>query len=303
MKKTVILPIAAALLLHTTAQPAAAQDLMNFRMTAVQTAFNVDALAEADAVTQGALYIDNYSAISQMRVILKSDDPLVIENGDFTRDPSQTGSDGNPKVAFFSKYSLATYTQYNDTTGRSNLALWYGPETGEGGGNYYAGGEVDQADSSLLQFDIRIPQGTEVGDYTCYVSTDSRTIAGTITEDDFFAFYQRQPLEVGTDLTLTPVTISVYRRGDVDCNGEIGAADSQWALLIYANSILIGEELSDDDVAAIAGIEHGAAARHAADIDGDGEVTATDAQGILIYYARCLVGDTPDWDNVFEGYD
>lgn len=302
MKKTVILPIAAALLLNTTAQPAAAEDLMNLRMTAAQTAFNVDALAEADAVTQGALYIENYSGISQMRVILKSDAPLVIENGDFTRDPSQTGADGNPKVAYFAKYSLATYTRHNETTGRSNLALWYGPETGEGGGNYYAGGEVDQADSSFLQFDIRIPQGTEVGDYTCYISTDSQTIAGTITDDDFFAFYQRQPLKVDTDLTLTPVRLAVYRRGDVDCNGEISIEDAQWALMLYASSTLIGEEPSDDGAAALVGIAHGAAARHAADIDEDGAVTVDDAQGLLIYYARSLVGDTPDWDNIFEGY-
>lgn len=302
MKKTLILPVVAALLLHAAAQPAAAEAeaLMDFRLTAAQTAFEVGQLAEGDAVTQGAMYIENYSGVSQLRVILKSDAPLIIENGDFTRDSEIIAPDGNPKVAFFSDYSLAAYTQYNEITGRSNLALWYGPETGEGGGNYYAGGEVDQADSSLLHFDIRIPQGTPVGDYTCYISTDSRQLAGTIVEDDFFAFYQRKELAVDTDLTLTPVKLAVYRRGDVDCNGEISVEDAQWALMIYANVVLGGTAFLDDDVAALVGIEHGAAAARAADITGDGEISVVDAQGILNYYAASLIGDSPEWEDMYQ---
>lgn len=301
MKKTVIILTAAAILLNVTAQPAAAEsDLMNFRMSAAQTAFSVDALADGDAVTHGALYIDNYTAISQVRVILKSDAPLVIENGDYTRDPSQIGPDGNPKIAFFSDYSTAAYTQYNAETGRSNLALWYGPETGESGGNYYASGTVDQADSSFLSFDIRIPQGTAVGDYTCYISTDSRQLAETIVEYDFFALNHRQKLAVGTDLTLTPVKLAVYRRGDVNCDGTVDVEDAMWTLQAYVTASVADLPFSDEIFGDMIGIAHGYAACMAADASEDGNIELEDAMGILTYSVESIAGNAPEWSNIFK---
>lgn len=301
MKKTAIVLTASAILLNAAPPPAAADsDLMDLRMTAAQTAFSVESLAEGDAVTQGAVYIDNYSGISQMRLILKSDAPLVIENGDFTRDLAQTGPDGNPKIAYFTDYGTAVYTQYNADTGRSNLALWYGKETGQSGGNYYASGVVDQADSSFLSFDIRIPQGTAVGDYTCYISTDSRPIAGTIMEYDFFAYNLRQELAVGTDLTLTPVKLAVYRRGDVNCDGAVDVVDAMWTLQAYVTSKVADLPFSDVIFGDMIGIAHGYAACMAADASEDGVIELEDAMGILTYSVESIAGNTPEWGDIFD---
>lgn len=301
MKKSAIMLTAAAILMNTAAQPVSADgERMNLRMSAAQTAFSVDALADGDAVTQGALYIDNYSGISQIRVILKSDAPLVIENGDFTRDPNQTGPDGEPKISFFTNYSTAIYTQKGVQSGRSNIALWYGEETGASDGNYYATGVIDQADSSFLSYDIRIPQGTPVGDYTCYISTDSRTITDTITEDDFFAFNRRQALVPGTDLTLTPVKLSVYRRGDVNCDGTVDIADAQCALKIYVETVVVAVDCTDEDIAALANTPHGYTARMAADASEDGTILLDDPLGILRYAVEVMVGSTPQWSDIYH---
>lgn len=75
-------------------------------------------------------------------------------------------------------------------------------------------------------------------------------------------------------------------RGDVDGDGEVTAADAQFALLAYSD-IISGEET-------------GLTAKQmlAADVTGDGILSADDSQFILIYYINTVTGNTVIWDDL-----
>lgn len=300
MKKNAIPALAAAALLCAAAPAASADALMNFRVDARQTAVSTDTLAKGDLVTPGNVFIDNYSGISQMRLILKSDAPLVIENGDFVREEGVLGPDRNPKLALFNTYSTAVYTQNNAETGRTNVAVLYGEEAGEAGGGYYAAAGLDHADSALLQFDLRILQNTPVGDYICCISTDVRQIAGgLLTDEDSYIYFNRQQLTLDTDFRFTPLTFSVYRRGDVNCDGTVALEDAQRALSLYVTGIT-GLTPGTDELKTITGTDHVGAAQRAADASEDGNMSLEDAQGILLYYVESITGTTPDWTHIFS---
>ena len=109
LKKSLAVLTAAAICGTGFAPASAADDIMSFRMAADQTTVYTDALAEDDVVIGGGVYIDNYSGISNMRLILKSDAPLTIENGDFTRDPEKTDRWGEKLHMMFPKHDQAEY--------------------------------------------------------------------------------------------------------------------------------------------------------------------------------------------------
>ena len=159
LKKLAVLT-AAALCTNGIMPAAAADDVMTFRMTADTDTIYTDQLENEDAVVHGGVRIDNYTGLTNLRLMLKSDSPLTIENGDFTRDPVKTDKRGEPLHYMFPEHDQADYMQYSAVTGESNVVLWYAK-----------GFVQDQIavmgnpDTTFVDFDIRIPKGTPVGTY------------------------------------------------------------------------------------------------------------------------------------------
>ena len=102
LKKLAVLT-AAALCTNGIMPAAAADDVMTFRMTADTDTIYTDQLENEDAVVHGGVRIDNYTGLTNLRLMLKSDSPLTIENGDFTLESGATfllevGKDDNGSV-------------------------------------------------------------------------------------------------------------------------------------------------------------------------------------------------------------
>lgn len=295
MKRFGITAVGASVLLGMLSMTASAEDIMTFRMAADETAFTTEKTAKEDQVIHGGLYIDNYTALNCFRVILKSDAPLVIENGDFTRLKGETDQYGDPHLAFFKEYDEAVYTPKSVIDDDTNIAVWRGVSDFP-----RKNGEVYHADSSILSFDIRIPKDTPPGDYQCYISTEVKTVAGDMKNPDFYATSAEKDLKIGEDILLEPLTIEVYQRGDVNCNGEVGVEDAQFALNYYVSVILSGSKLSDDEQAALLGTKSIRSAVRAAEVSGDKLIQVEDAQGILMYATEALTGNEPNWDKIFS---
>lgn len=306
MKRTLITLGTAALTLANLTAPASAADLMTLRLSAEKTAFTTEEISSGDRVVHGGLYIDNYTGIAKLRLILRNDLPVTIENGGFTMDPNGAlDSDGNPRHGFFESHSTAMYTPESLIDDDKNIALWLGPEKIENGkGTSNANGVVRNPDCSFLSFDYRIPKDTPVGDYSCYISEkvikSVSEIDGTVTViPDLQVSDEKHPLTLGKDFDIKPVRFSVYMRGDVNCDGEISSEDAQIALLYYVRQELTHKTVTDADMEEIAHTKHAQAARYAADASADGKPDASDAQGILQYYVRRLAGKDADWNQIF----
>ena len=236
---------------------AADGETMAFRMLAERTFVSTADLADGDLVIGGALYIDNYTGISDMKLRLKTDAPLVIENGGFTRDPSRKDSDGGAKQCYFEAHGTAIYTGVNDEGELKNIALWYGP------GDCNEPGVVENPDSSFLTFQVRIPKGTPAGVYRGYISEGQEINIVGQTVFDFSCYNGPVPAEV----RLIPFTITVADEpltGDMDGDGTRTVADAV-ALLKFLTEVEMPEAFTAE----------------AADVNGDGMVTMQDAQQLL----------------------
>jgi len=307
MKQNLVRGLAAlcAAALTVTAMPAAAEDeaVMTLRMYAEQTYVMQSALSEEDAVIAGALYIDNYSGICTLNLHMLSDEPLHIESGDFTRDPSRqvyVGRDPDTKEpiyedkqTLFEDYSEARYTQHSDITGLENVVMWCSP-----GWTMNETAVLEDPDSSFLSFEIRVPKGTPAGQYRCYLATGMRELEGGKYSSEFYLTSDKG--NVSEDVVLQPCTITVEPaalRGDVNCNGKIEAADAQRALHYYVDR-LAQVSRSEQMLEVLFDTPFIHTAMEAADVDEDGNVSAVDAQCILQYYVLQLAGKTPNWDHV-----
>ena len=182
LKKLAVLT-AAALCTNGIMPAAAADDVMTFRMAAETDTVSTAQLAEGDVTVHGGVYVDNYSGLTSMRMMLKSDAPLVIENGGFTVDPEKLDASGQPMHLLFSEHADAAYTQHSNFTGEDNIILWYAK-------NYTkdAIASVNDPASSFVDFDVRIPKDTPPGDYRIYISTDIQYNAAGLIDEDFFAY-------------------------------------------------------------------------------------------------------------------
>ncbi|MBP0971886.1 MAG: hypothetical protein J5753_07580, partial [Oscillospiraceae bacterium] len=191
--------------------PAAAADdaVMTFRMAAETDTVTTDQLADGDVTVHGGVYIDNYTGLTSMRMMLKSDAPVVIENGGFTVDPEKTDASGQPMHLLFSEHADATYTQHSDFTGEDNIILWYAK-------NYTkdAIANINDPASSFVDFDVRIPQDTPPGDYSIYISTAIQYNAAGLMEEDFFAYCRGDQLVLDENIILEPFTIHVLDPAD-----------------------------------------------------------------------------------------
>lgn len=302
MKKLALkLSAAASAICLLTMPAAAAEDIMTLRMAADKIAFTTDEIAKGDSVVHGNLFIDNYTGLSEFRLILKSDDPISIENGDYTRDATEKGPDGELHLSYFENYSRADYTQKSPVfPDLSNIILWYGPENQETTGDFLLTGKLRKADEALLKFDVRIPKDTKAGDYKCYISTEVQQERDNPPEYDFFAYNEKIRYQPNENIILKPLTLSVYTRGDVNGNGEIGVDDAQVTLNYYVTTVVAGNKLTDEQIAEMLGTSSIQAAKLAADASLNNEIGADDAQLILRYYTESITGKTPSWDSLTE---
>lgn len=299
MKRIAAIFCSAAMTAAALTLPADAADLMTLRLGAEQTVINTDDLASGDKMIKGGLYFDNYTGISKLRMILRSDAPIQIENGGFTLDPDGAlDSDGNVRHALFEEHSEAMYTAKSTVDDDTNIIVWYGGHT-DGVDPYYQNGVIRNAGSSFLSFDYRIPQGIKAGEYKCYVSEKVVTTESGMFVKDLTLSDETHQLEPNKEFALQPVTFTVYTRGDLNCDGSISTEDAQAALVCYVQQDLAKKTLTDKEFSEIAKTKLVNPARLAADASGDGILDVKDAQGILQYYVNSLAGNKPDWNTIF----
>ena len=288
MKHYQIFAAAAALAMCSTAALSASADeaaVMSFRMAADKTVICTDDLASQDVVLKGGLYVDDYSGLTSLRLILKSDDPVVIENGGYTVDPEKKDKDGEPLHLLFAEHSDATYTQKAEASDDTNVVLWYAKDYTKD-----AVAKVNDAASSFVHFDVRIPKGTKPGDYKCYISEEVKKNAADLNEEDSFVYQGDKQLTFGQDLILKPLELIVYTFGDTNLDGNVSIEDAQLTLKAYT--------------AGVAGKPHNLtpAQVKACDITENGEVGVDDAQWILKYYtAKYVAGiESTTWESIMK---
>lgn len=288
---------AAVMMLTAFSEPASAEESgMTFRMAAERCYFTASELAEGDAVVKGGLYIDHYSGISSMKLRLMSDAPLVIENGDFTRDASRTEYDGDKLVAkqsYFAAHGSTLYTGYSDLDGSlKNIALWYGP-----GSLKPEAGTVENPDGSFLSYEIRIPQNTPAGVYRCYVSEGADALSGGLINPDLFV-YDGEGDECDVQLEACEIVVEpAALRGDVNCDGVVDVLDAQAALRYYA-TVTLTQNSDESLMKRVLGTPFIHTGREAAEIIGDADIDLKDAMAILRYSSILMTGGTPSWDDV-----
>lgn len=308
MKKRFLRPavsgIAAAVFLAAMPASAAGSAPMTFRIDAGQHYVLQSDLKEGDLLIPGELYIENYSGITEMALQLKSDAPLHIENGDFTRDDSRMefyGTDPEtleklyrPKPCYFKDYSEGRYTQHSEETGEENAVLWCSS-------GFLSGkpGELYRPESSFLSFDIRVPADTPAGVYFCYLSTEVNSITDTLVQRDFYVFNGSADVTASAALKSFKLTVEpapLY--GDVNCDGNVSVEDAQIALRYYTEQ-LAQKVLTDDGLAVLFETPYIHTAAEAADVSHESGITVEDAQGILQYYTALLAHKTPQWSDFF----
>lgn len=261
---------------------------MTFRLTASQTYLTASDVADGDMVLDGAMYIDNYSGINMMRFVIGNDEGIVIENGGFS-DPCFLEGDYNPET------SANVYNDYAETFDKRNLVVWYGP------GSIWTNGVVADETASLVEFDIRIPQGTAPGRYNIYFDQSVITLSSGKQAEMFYVYNEDgkygedDRAAVGAEgcfVTIEPAAL----RGDVDCNGAITSADAMDVVRYYVMKEIIGE--TDEMKCMLAMNElYPHTAFEAGDVDYDGTCTMYDGLCILKYFVtETILGKTPDWD-------
>ena len=290
MSRLAAVLISAALCAPVTAS--AEDGTMQFRLTAAKTYFTEEALRSGDALTDGALRIDNYSGLSYLRLHLVSDDPVSIENLDFARDSSRKEPDGSYKQCYFETHG-DTALSIPDENGKSkNICLWYGPGKVEP-----QNGVVENPDSPFLTFSVRVPQGTKAGVYQANLSKEVTISDVGQKEYDFQAYSGSDRV----DVPCVPLQIVVEPEallGDVDCSGTVEFYDASLALRLFTLTSSGGFELTDDEIAEITGTPYIHTALTAADVDRNQKIEASDASAILVYATMKMIGLNPSWDDL-----
>lgn len=286
MKQHKIFAAAAAAMLFASAavSASAADEPMTFRIDAKESAVCLDNMTD-DAVLKGEVFIDNYTGLTSLRLILKSDEPVVIENGDYTRNPDKKDKNGDPLHRLFEEHSAMEYMQYSPDTGASNVVLWYSK-----GFVNDEPAKVSDPTSSFVSFDIRVPKDTKPGDYKCYISTEVVTNVAGQKEEDFFAYGGKNQLELDKDVKLAPLDVAVYLIGDSNLDGFVDVADAQKTLMAYTEGIAGNDPKLTK------------AQTLASDVVKDGKVSVDDAQVILKYYTEKVVAGKKDttWEQFLQ---
>ncbi len=274
------------------ALPAAAEgETMAFRLELQQTELTVESLAVADAVIHGALYIDDYSGISSMRIVLANDEGITIENGGFSDPCYLVGRDEDCNI----------YNAYSETHDVSNMVVWYGPIADDG--ISWGNTPVDDAAASFIEFDVRVPQGTAAGEYDIYL--DQRSL--TLTSGKLFpllSIYAEEG-EYGDDLPAVETigcTINVVdnsgTRGDVNSDSAVDITDAIRVLSFYNACHVMGTGVEDLYKEKLDPVKPDAAFA-VSDVNNDSVRDIADAVLILRYYTyRDIMRQDITWEEL-----
>ena len=142
-----------------------------------------------------------------------------------------------------------------------------------------------------------------------YKLTDAETVQKAILD----AGYDQETIEangIKEGMEVSDLIVYLVNRGDTNLNGTVGAEDAQYALVYYTATLVAqetaGELLADPDATYLK--DKGELAEkylpfshYAADAaNGDGKITAEDAQAILSYFTCWVVSHIEgewSWDN------
>lgn len=263
---------------------------MSFRLTASQNYLTASQVAEGDVVLRGAMYIDNYTAINMMRLVIGSDEGIVIENGAFS-DPNFLEGDYAPDT------SQNVFNSYSETHDVANLITWYGP------GALWEDGAVADENASFVEFDIRIPQGTAPGRYNIYFDQRDLTLSSGLKFPLFTVYCEAG--KYGQDdrpavavencfVTIEPSAL----RGDVTCDGIVDPQDAIAVLRFYTDYNVIGAGALEECLPALNEL-YPHTAYEAADADLSSACDTGDAIAILQYYTSVtLLEMDVTWEDV-----
>lgn len=273
---------------------AAVGENMALRLELEQTELTVTSLADADAVIHGALYIENYSGICSMRIVVASDAGIMVENGGFSDPCYLEGRNETRNV----------YNPYSEVHDVSNLVMWYGPTAADGVS--YADTPVSDENASFIEFDVRVPQGTAAGEYDIYL--DQRSL--TLSSGKLFPLFSlyAEAGEYGDDLPAVDAigcTITVKDNsaaegnlGDVNSDGKVDTVDAVRVLQFYNACHIMGNDVEEDYKEKL-DAAHPDVAFAVSDINGDRIRDTADAVLILRYYTHHdILNDGITWDEL-----
>lgn len=278
--------VSAAVLSLSSVPVSASETPMTLRLYAEPSAYtedarvSVDELAENGGLISGALFIDSYTGISEIMLMLKSDDPLTIVNGGFA------------EPAYFAASSTARFYPTRESDGAPlNSVLWYGPENADA---YYDTGVVNDPSLPFLRFDVSIPQDTAPGTYKLYIAEGQTVNSVGQIEKDFFIYNGDDVPEV----TFLPAAVTVepaLLRGDCNNDGHVTLNDAI-AVLSYNNYLMMEMTVSNADLEELFGTPYVYGAVKQSDVNRSGDVTLDDAISIITYYNYTVADLDPDWD-------
>lgn len=278
--------------------PAAAErENMALRLELEKTEVTVASLENADVVIHGALYIEHYSGICSMRIVVASDEGITVENGGFSDPCYLEGRDEKRNV----------YNLYSEVHDVSNLVMWYGPNAADGVS--YADTPVSDENASFIVFDVRVPQGTAAGSYDIYL--DQRSL--TLSSGKQFPLFKlhAEAGEYGDDLpdvdvigcTITVKDDSVAEGvpGDVNSDGAIDTTDAVRVLQFYNACHVMGNGVERDYMEKLDQAAPDVAFA-VSDVNKDGIRDIADAVLILRYYTHHdILNDSITWDELMTG--
>ncbi len=291
---------AAALVLSTGcfSLPAVAADVqMTFRLTVEENLFTVQELAESEQVVHGAMYIENYTGISSMRIVIANSEGIVIENGGFADPCYLEGREESRNV----------YNSYSEVHDVSNLIAWYGPYADDGVS--WADTPVADENAAFVEFDVRIPQGTPAGQYQIYFDTrDLELSSGKLYPlFNVYCFGGKYddielPAVLREECSITVVDESVLNGtgnlGDVDSDGDVDTTDAMSVLHFYNACHVIGDGNESEYMERLDPVLP-EVAYSVSDINGDGIRDTVDALWIILYYNRVtLLGEDITWEQL-----
>lgn len=266
-------------------------ETMALRLEVEQTELTVASLADADAVIHGALYIENYSGICSMRIVVSSDEGITVENGGFSDPCYLEGRDEKRNV----------YNPYSEVHDVSNLVMWYGPTAADGVS--YADTPVSDENAPFIEFDVRIPQGTAAGAYDIYL--DQRSL--TLESGKLFPLFKlhSEAGEYGDDLpsvdaigcTITVKDTSAAEGilGDVNSDGKIDTVDAVRVLQFYNACHVMGDDVEEDYKEKLDALKPDVAFA-VSDVNADSIRDTADAVLILRYYTHHdILNDNITW--------
>ncbi len=268
---------------------AKAADAFTVRVHAEKNYVFASDLANGDIVLSGGIYLDNYTAMTNMRTVLMSDGPIVVENGDFA-EPNFFAAQG-----VFSSYTQVVTSTSSALAGLTNVMLWNGPSDADG---IPTVGVVANPDAPLTAFDVRIPQNTPVGTYRIYIRDDYAV--NSVGQKEFYFYCNNGDADVAVTLQDLVITVEPDAvRGDVNSDGGITSDDAVAALRYYTANMM-GQ--SEDACYAAMNVAYPHTGVLAADADLNGQAELQDANLILRYYVyNTVMQQTMDWDTLMAG--